>query len=320
MLGLAFVLGPQPDYPQYDLKPLDLKVQLTDIDTYIATKEEKVADIKPDNEAKVIWCQDSVQQTEYSLVYLHGFSSSQGEGDPVHRQFAARYGMNLYLARLADHGRGTDDTFKGLTPKDLINSAKEAIAIGAIIGKKVIVMSCSSGGTYSAMLTPSDSRIAAQIMYSPNIALSDPTAKLVTYPWGKHILNTVMGGEYNRIDYPVPAQQYWNSVYHTDGIVALQSLIDDGMKAEYFQDIKVPTMIGCYYKNDAEQDHVVSVSAMRTFYENIGTPADQKVMIEFPKAGRHVFTSHIMVEDFQEVNASTYDFAETILGLRAVGL
>ena len=35
-----------------------------------------------------------------SVVYLHGFSASQEEGDPVHYDFAQKFGCNLFLAAL----------------------------------------------------------------------------------------------------------------------------------------------------------------------------------------------------------------------------
>ena len=41
--------------------------------------------VKPENEARIIWQNDSLKnKTEYAVVYLHGFSASQEEGDPVH--------------------------------------------------------------------------------------------------------------------------------------------------------------------------------------------------------------------------------------------
>jgi hypothetical protein len=50
------------------------------------SQQEAAHKIKPDNEARVIWANDSLKnKTEYALVYLHGFTASQGEGDPVHR-------------------------------------------------------------------------------------------------------------------------------------------------------------------------------------------------------------------------------------------
>ena len=37
------------------------------------------------------------EKTEYAVVYLHGFSASQEEGDPVHYDFAKKFGCNLFL-------------------------------------------------------------------------------------------------------------------------------------------------------------------------------------------------------------------------------
>ena len=319
VLCLLYLLGPKPDFPMYDLKPTYLKKSLNKLDNYIAEQEAKVGDIKPDNESRIIWYGDSIAQTEYSLVYLHGFSAGHEEGDPVHTEFAKRYGMNLYLARIHDHGRASKDMFKNLTPKDLIDSAKDAIAVGALLGKKVILMSCSTGGTYSVMLAPQDSRVHSLIMYSPNIELADPMAKLVTYPWGRHLLKNVIGGEYTNIThYSKDQARYWSREYHIDGIVALQSLIDDGMREDLFQSLNIPTYIGCYFKDEEHQDNVVSVEAMRELYENLGTPEDKKVFNEFSDAGRHVFTSHMMVDNFNNVLDKTYKFAEEKLNLKPI--
>lgn len=315
ILILVFILGPQPDYPMYDLKPHNLQIRLESIDEYIADKESKIDDLKEDNYARVVWYNDSIVRTEYALVYLHGFSSSHEEGNPVHRDFANRYGMNMYLSRLADHGRASKNSFKNLTPKDLIESAKEAIAIGGIIGEKVIIMSCSTGSTYALMLSPTDDRVESVIMYSPNIAIADPKAKLVTYPWGKALLSKVMGGDYVNITYPEDAKQYWNESYHIDGVIAMQALIDDGMQQELFETYNKPIYLGCYYKDENNQDNIVSVPAMEAMFEQISTAEKSKRFVKFEDATRHVFTSHIMVDNFDDVNASTYQFAEEVLRL-----
>lgn len=318
ILTAALAFGPKPDYPRYALDPMYLKVQLKDLDGYVADKEALVTQLKPDNEARIVWHNDSIAKTEYALVYLHGFSASQEEGNPIHRDFAERYGMNLYLARLEDHGRSDPKSFEHLTPKSLIESAKEAIAIGALLGEKVIVMSCSTGGTYSIMLAPDDQRIAALIMYSPNIAIKDPAAALVTYPWGQQLLRQVIGGDINHVSYSDKAKQYWNEAYHVDGIVAMQSLIDDGMKEEFFGELDIPVYVGCYYKDEENQDQVVSVDRMEWFFENIGTPADKKQFVKFAQAGRHVFTSQSMKGEFESVRASTNTFAEEVLTLQPI--
>ena len=315
---VVYLLGPKPDYPLYDLQPKYLKVQLQNVDEYVSTKESKIADLKEDNNARVVWYNDTLAKTEYSLVYLHGFSASHGEGDLVHRALAERYGMNLYLARLADHGRFSKDSFKELTPKDLIVSAKEAIAIGGLIGEKVILMSCSTGGTLSVMLAGDDPRVHSLIMYSPNIGIKDPSAKLVTYPWGEQILKLVMGGEHNIVSYSDEAKQYWNEQYHTDGIIALQALIDDGMNIDFFKEFTKPYFIGCYYRDEEHQDEIVSVEEMNKFYISSATISNKKEMKHFANVNRHVFTSKAMVKEADEVLQETFEYCEKVLNLSPI--
>ncbi|MFZ8461094.1 alpha/beta hydrolase, partial [Staphylococcus aureus] len=83
--------------------------------------------IKENNEARIVWANDTLKQkTNYAIVYLHGFSASQEEGNPVHRNIAKQFGCNLYLARLAEHGIDTVDALFNYTADRLWESAKEA--------------------------------------------------------------------------------------------------------------------------------------------------------------------------------------------------
>ena len=91
-------------------------------------------------------------KTAYSIVYLHGFSASQAEGDPVHKNIAAMFGCNLYLSRLAEHGIDTTEPMMNLTADKNWESAKQALAIGKQLGNKVILMGTSTGGTNALQL------------------------------------------------------------------------------------------------------------------------------------------------------------------------
>ena len=86
------------------------------------------------------------QKTPYSIVYIHGLGASWAEGDPVHKNLAARYGANLYLARLHDAGINDPDAFDDLTPENFVAGAKRALAIGQALGDSVIVIGTSAGG------------------------------------------------------------------------------------------------------------------------------------------------------------------------------
>ena len=316
--AFVYAIGPKVKFESPKILDTEIQVDISGLDSLIASSEQKISDLKPDNEARIVWADSLHQKTEFALVYLHGFSASQEEGAPLHTDFAKRYGMNLLLARLEDHGRVDTNSFVNLTPDNYLQSAEDALDIGKKLGKKVIVMSCSTGGTLSAILAAAGEDIHSMIMYSPNIDIYDTNSELLLYPWGKQLSSLVMGGEYNRINYTPDQQKYWNSVYHTNGLFALKTIIKDYMHEETFQKIKVPVFMGYYFKNEEEQDKVVSVSRMLDFYNQIGTLADQKHKVAFPTAGHHVISSYLMNENINLVANETYQWAEKVLGLKPI--
>ncbi len=316
IIGIYF-LGPRTKFESPKLLDTDIKTSIDQLENQIAAAESAIKDIKPNNHSQIIWADSLKQQTEYCLVYLHGFSASQMEGHPIHRDFAKRYGMNLYLPRLEDHGRRDTNSFLTLTPESYLQSAEDALDIAKILGKKVIVMSCSSGGTLAISLAAAGENIHSMILYSPNIDIADPMSAALLYPWGKQISNIVMNGDYNRINYDSSGRKYWNPVYHMNGIFALKSVINDYMTPETFSKIKIPIFMGYYYKDDEHQDKVVSVPRMLEFYDQVSTPADQKKKVSFPASGHHVISSELVSKDIDGLKRETFAWAEKTLGLKS---
>jgi len=318
-VGLVGTLyfGPKAEFKPVDGKIEPINIPIMELDDYIKNKEAKVANIKPNNQSRIVWA-DSIRKTEYAVVYLHGFSASIWEGDGIHTQFAERYGANLYLARQQDHGIGDRNTFKKLTPKNYMDSAKEAIAIGQQLGEKVIVMSCSTGGTHSLYLTAHNPEMVhAQIMYSPNIAIASPAAQLVTMPWGEYVADAVIGEHVKSGAYGKPdMENYATTEYHTKGIIALEALLEQTMTAETFGKINSPYFVGYYYKNEENQDPVVSVAAMLEMDKQTATPANQKQLVPFANVNNHVICSLRQSEDIEAVRKATYEYAEDVLGMK----
>ena len=300
LLVVVWILGPRVQYDAVDLtRPATLDLAIGDIDDYLRTKEARIEFLKEDNEARVVWADSSHQKTPYSVVYLHGFSASQGEGDPIHRLIADSIGANLFLARLRDHGLGTKEAFRDVSPQDWIDDTKEALAIGRLIGEQVIVVSCSTGGTLSLPSAPVEESLHSLILLSPNIEIADPNAAMITGPWGEQLIESMVG-EYRMVD-SSQLSQYWSGNYHIDGLKALQGLIDQTMNDDTFKKITTPIYMGYYYKNEQEQDPVVSVDAMLEFYDAVGTPSDQKHKTAFANAGDHVVCSKYKNENWQDV-------------------
>jgi esterase/lipase len=299
-LILIYLMGPTPDKPEYSSDLPNIPSMAGALETYVANIEQKHK-LKPGNNAEIVWATDEKSKTEYSVVYLHGFSASQMEGYPIHRRFADYFGCNLYLARLSDHGIDTTDALYDFTPERLWRTAKEAYAIGKQLGDKVIIMSTSTGGTLAVLLGANYPDVAALINFSPNIEINDPAAFMLNDPWGLQIARLVFGGKTRTVESDSIYEKYWYDTYRLEAIVQLQELVETACTEENFEKITCPVFNGVYYKDEEHQDPVVRVSAIRQMHQELGTPDSSKVFKEFPYANTHVIASDIKSGSVDEV-------------------
>jgi pimeloyl-ACP methyl ester carboxylesterase len=309
IIGL-YLLGPTPHRNVWSTELPQVPQEPAALEQYIAANEAQHK-LKPDNEARIIWNDSTKKKTPYSIVYLHGFSASQEEGNPVHVDFAKKFGCNLYLARMADHGVDTTEQLMNFNGDRFYESAKEALMIGKAIGEKVIVMSTSTGGTVGLVMAaefPDD--VHALVNMSPNIAINNGTIWLANNHWGLQIARLVVGGDYQVItDFEESRLQYWNAKYRLEAVSALQEMIEDKMNKSTFEKVKCPSLTLYYYKNEQEQDPTVKVSAMLEMEEQLGTPADMKVATAIPNAGAHVIGGRLASKDIPSVQQAINDFA-----------
>jgi esterase/lipase len=319
IIAIAYFMGPHPSTPVYSVAMPNVPAEPATLVNYIQ-QQEATHTVKPDNEARVVWANDSLKnKTEYSLVYLHGFTASQGEGDPVHRDLAKKFGCNLYLSRLAEHGIDTTEPMVNLTSDNLWESAKQALAIGKQIGNKVILVGTSTGGTLALKLAAEYPDIYALILMSPNIAINDPTAWILNNPWGLQIARKVKGSNYLDSEDKRPEfRKYWTYHYRMEAAVNLEELVETTMKKETFERIKQPTLTLYYYKDEVHQDSTVKVSAIKEMFNQLGTPADKKREKAMPNTGNHVIGSWIRSHDVPGVEKEAELFMTEVLGIKPV--
>lgn len=315
VLAIIYLLGPQAEKPVINNIPTQLDLSLKEVSAHIDFQEEKLPFLKTDNEARVIWADSALRKTEYAIVYLHGFSASQGEGAPIHTQISKKYGANLYLSRLEGHGTNEPEPFINLSVEKLVSTAKEAIAIGKLIGEKVILMSCSTGGTLSLYLAAGDPEIAGLVLYSPNIDLYDKKTSLLTSPWGLQIARLISGGNQIEFEQPEEMKKYWTTKYRLEGVVQLKLLLEATMIPKVFKKISQPTFVGYYYKNEHEQDKVVSIKKILDMYNKLGTVDSLKHIKAFSEVGYHALNSQYRSKDLISVKEETSYFLEKIMGL-----
>ena len=318
---LAYFLGPKPDKPEMSRDLPSISASIGNIENYVAQNDEGLP-IKADNESRIIWAEvNKKERTNYSVLYLHGFSASWYEGYPAHVRFAEKFGCNLYIPRLASHGLETEDALIDMTPDALWESAKEALMVARSLGKKVIIMGTSTGGTLGLNLAAVfPEYVEGLILYSPNIKINNKAAFLLSKPWGLQIGRKSNGGKYRitNEDFNSKDCQYWNCKYRMEAAVYLQQLLDVTMNKETFNSVTAPVFLAYYYKDENNQDEMVKVSAMENMFSQVGTLPDKKQKMAFPNAGDHVIACELTSGAVEEVITESIRFAKDILMLKAV--
>ena len=316
LLLIVYFLGPKVEKPHLTMDLPAMETDLIKLQNRVYEREKVNTKIKANNESQILWYDSIPSKTEYSILYLHGWSASHEEGAPLHRELGQRYGANVYLPRLKGHGVQEEQAMLHLSATDYFESAKEALAIAKQIGKKVIVMGTSTGGTLALYLAQGDKDIAGLLLYSPNIRIYDPTAVLLSGPWGLEIAKTIMDSDFYESEADSLKQSYWTTKYRVEALTQLQALLDVTMKPEVFQHIDQPTFLGYYYKNEEEQDKVVSVPALLEMYDELGVKSNLKRKVAFPEVGNHVMTSYITSKDLESVKRETIGFLEDVVHLQ----
>ena len=311
---ITYLLGPKPEAPKLEVPMFKLAGDLPTLDKQIQEGEAAEKGIRPDCQARIVWA-DSLkkEKTKIAFVYIHGFSATQEEGNPIHRNIAKKYGANLYLARLAGHGVSLgDSTMAKTTADDFILSAEKALAVGKTLGDEVVIICTSFGGALTTYLASNHPEIKAIVMYSPCIKIYDDNAEILDNHWGLE-LGKAVSGSYVR-DFAATNPQhakYWCQHYHLNGVIALQNFLTNAMNPETFAKVKCPAFMGYYYKNEEEQDKVVSVPAMLKMFDELGSTNKQKVA--FPNTGNHVLASPILSKDIESVQRETEKFLDGVL-------
>jgi pimeloyl-ACP methyl ester carboxylesterase len=318
ILAVIFIFGPRPDTP--DFKNLTLPSYSTDLRILedSVNKAEALWPLKPDNQARILWAEQYVK-TPYAMVYLHGNAASQEEGDPIHEALAYRYGCNLFLARLAQHGLQGENPMLNITPEDWMQSALDAIAVGQRIGEKVILVSTSTGSTLGLYLASKyPDLVDGHIMLSPNIDMYDPRSFLLVQPYGLKIARMITGSEFYGWKAPGPARNYWYTNYRIEGLVSLKSMIRATMTKATFKEVTDPLLMVYYYKDEENQDHLVSVDRMLEMFEQVGTVESQKRAVAVTDAGTHIIGSDLFNHQLQSVWIQAEKFCEEVLQLHPV--
>jgi esterase/lipase len=311
-LIIFYLSGSQPEKGVYPAILPGVPTNLVALNDSINKAEANNTLIRLENEARIIW-KDSIRKTKRVILYLHGFSASSAEGAPLHENIAREMGANLYLARLAGHGLKRDN-LENFNTSNSWQSALKALAISLQLGDEVVIISTSTGSSFAlklAQLFPE--KVKALVNLSPNIRVKDPAAYLLNKPWGLEIANLVLGEKRVVTGQSQEYAKYWDTVYTVNALVELQELLESALREETFMNIHQPVLNLYYFKNEEEQDQVISVDKIFWMHELLATPDDLKVLQAMPETGNHVLASPIKSKDPLAVEQAVSDFLHDIL-------
>ena len=319
LLAAGYFFGPRIEEPRYAPDLPDVPDDLRTLQAGIDAREAKAA-TRPNNEARIVWANGVPERTEYAFVYLHGFGGSYRDGYPVNVNVPAIFGANAYLARWSGHGLQPDTSMLDLTPENAWADAREALAIGKRIGRKVIVFSTSTGGTLAFKLAaefPED--VSALINIGPNVEDDQPGASWLMSPWGHEIAHLTSLGQKRKIKHDESeAPQYFDTIYPAEALVQLEVLVQTTMVDTTFRKVSCPVATLYYEENYFKKDDHVEVSNYPDVYALLATPEAQKRLLPLATPKTHFIASDIKSEDWPAAQRAIVAFCTEVLGMRAL--
>ncbi|MCB1387896.1 MAG: alpha/beta hydrolase [Rhodobacteraceae bacterium] len=261
-----------------------------DLDAWLAAREGVFDDLTPGTQKLITWAGERGAETAIALVYLPGFSATRQEIAPVPQRVAEALGANLFETRFAGHGR-PGAAMGSATAEDWATDLSEAMAIGERLGRRVVLMGTSTGGSIAVMaaLDPAyRDRIAGIVLISPNFGVADPLARVLDLPWAHVWGPWIFGAE--RQWQPVNEAQgrYWTTRYPTVALFPMRTVQQAARHADVAS-ARVPALV--FY---AAGDQVVDPAATEAVMGHWGAAVEMHVVTDADDPSQHVIAGDIL--------------------------
>ncbi len=271
VLGVTLMRGPKPQLdPSFnDRSPIARAPRLA-----LANMEAQFKDITPGTEKTIQWANGVDQLTEWSLVYIHGFSATRQETSPLTETVGKRLGANVFFTRLAGHGRGSQ-ALSEVDGSAWFADMHEAHEVGVRIGNQVAMIGVSTGATLATWLAADNQveNLDALILISPNFALADRSANVLNWPWGLRAAEFIFGRERSFDTVNDAHATYWTTRYAMRAageLMALVKLVGD----LNFADIDIPVL---YIRSD--RDRVIDMEVADRVFEQFTHPENLRHIV-----------------------------------------
>ena len=176
---------------EFELLPHDIPCTEARVESWLRERDQREAPLQPGAESAVQWARAPGVATELCIVSLHGWGACPRELSPVPERLAGELGANLLRFRYTAHGlqpteRGGEAMLAQQNATVLRADAATAFSLGALLGKRVVLLGCSTGGSLSLWLAaqPWTARaLAGLVLVSPGLRLTMPALLWEVMSW-----------------------------------------------------------------------------------------------------------------------------------------
>lgn len=289
---LAIVYFPYINF--YDIQKLEARMteqenQVPSIDkleNYLKEKESSFVHLRKGLEKAITWHDENKKEkTEFSFIYLPGFTATKKEISPVVETLSKRFKANSFFSRLPSHGEEADD-YSNARTEQFFESAIEAVEIGHRIGHKPVFVGLSTGAALLQYVLNRSKNAFAFVAFSPAFYSSWHIMNVSLNPWIGHSLVKLLMGDYYEWKHQFPKQDlYWNTKYNTDILPEITRVFQITSRQEYSQ-MNTP-----YLLIFNEQDNVIDHTQMLKKWGQTKNPFNDKISLQ--SRDRHVVSGEI---------------------------
>lgn len=289
LTALAYVAGPVHTLDTRET-PIELPREADALVRWLEQSEQRYGDVVEGTEKRIRWAHEDRRKTSLSIIYLHGYTATRQEVDPLCDELAEALGANVFYTRLTGHGR-PPLAMGEVRGSDWLRDAREALEIGRLIGERVIVVGTSTGGTLALWLAQRKeaSAVAAQVLISPNFGPRSRSGELLAGPWGAQLLQQLVGDEYRWTPHNDEQAKYWTWKYPSRALLPMMAIVRE-VRDSPIESIRQPTLV-IYSPND----RVVSAEEILEAHKRLG--ASIKPIIAVDRSGdpsNHVLAGRIL--------------------------
>ncbi|MEM7302136.1 MAG: alpha/beta hydrolase [Pseudomonadota bacterium] len=281
-----------------------------DLEAYLQKQEARFSDIIKGAEKEIVWADGATKgQTEWAVIYIHGFSATKEETRPMPDLVAQALGANLYFTRLAGHGR-SGDAMGDPQVNHWLNDVVEAIHIGEQLGKKILLIGVSTGGsliTWAANKPDLMQQVEGIVQISPNFGVQAAGSEILSIPWAEYLTPMIVGSERSWEAHNEEHQKWWSTRYPSVALLPMAASINLARSLDH-KKIDVPAFFIW-----SPKDTVIVPKLVEDVAQNWGEGADTMKIEESDDPNNHVIAGRILSPSTTDTVAdSIIEWAESL--------